>query len=210
MVWVMDSREPTISRLAPATLLPPLAKATRTESSMPNSRNAVTMDSRVNRVRVRLRNSWAHINEKYFMAHRPAHDRARGFAVKNTARVSSLPHSFVQRGVDQLALVQMHGVGGVFGRLGIVGDHDDGLAVFAVEQLQQAQHFFGALAVEVAGGLVADQEGRVRDDRPGNPHALLLAAGPLVGAMVATVGAADPGPGDLREAIAIGAAEAVQ
>src|SRR5690606_1530992 len=113
MVWVMDSREPTISRLAPATQLPPLAKATRTESSMPNSRNAVTMDSRVNRVRVRLRNSCAHINEKYFMAHRPAHHRAGGFAVKNTGRVvSSLPRSFVQRGVDQLALVQMHGVGG--------------------------------------------------------------------------------------------------
>ena len=35
--------------LAGLALLPPLLKATRTESSMPNSRNAVTTDSSVNR-----------------------------------------------------------------------------------------------------------------------------------------------------------------
>jgi len=32
------------------------------------------------------------------------------------------------------------------------------------------------LAVEVAGRFVADQEGRVGDDRAGDRHALLLAA----------------------------------
>jgi hypothetical protein len=39
-----------------------------------------------------------------------------------------------------------------------VGDHHDGLAELAVELLQQAQDLVGGLAVEVAGGLVADQQ----------------------------------------------------
>jgi hypothetical protein len=41
--------------------------------------------------------------------------------------------------LDQRALVQMQGMAGVLGGLGIVRDHDDGLAVLAVERLQQAR-----------------------------------------------------------------------
>ena len=48
--------------------LPPELNATRTESSIPNRRNAATTDSRVSRVRVLLRNSWAQISERYFMS----------------------------------------------------------------------------------------------------------------------------------------------
>src|SRR3546814_49590 len=58
---------------------------------------------------------------------------------------------------DQGALVQVQGVGRVLGRLRIVGHHHDGLAVLAVERLQQAQDLLRGLAVEIAGGLVADR-----------------------------------------------------
>src|SRR5690606_27043352 len=116
--WVIDSREATTSRLAPSTL-PPELNATRTESSIPNSRNAATTDSRVSRVRVLLRNSCAQISEKYFIA-----------------ASRSVRHC---RRVHQFTLVQVHGAGRVPGGLGIVRDHDDGLAVVAVEHLQQLQ-----------------------------------------------------------------------
>ena len=65
------------------------------------------------------------------------------------------------------------------GGLRVVGDHDDGLAVLAVELLQQAEDLLGGLAVEVAGRLVADQQRRIGDDRAGDGDALLLAAGQL-------------------------------
>ena len=55
-ICVIDSRDATIRRFAPLTA-PPELNATRTESSMPNSRNAVTTDNSVNSVRVLLRNS---------------------------------------------------------------------------------------------------------------------------------------------------------
>ncbi len=93
---MIDSRDATTRRLAPSTL-PPEVNATRTESSMPNSRNAATTESRVSNVRVRLRNSCAHTNEKYFIA---------------VASVSG------QRRVGQLALVQVHRVRGVLGVFG--------------------------------------------------------------------------------------------
>ncbi|KAG1081628.1 hypothetical protein G6F40_015417 [Rhizopus arrhizus] len=91
-----------------------------------------------------------------------------------------------------------------------MGDHDDGLAVLAVELLQQAQDLFGGLAVEVAGGFVADQEGGVGDDRAGNRHALLLAAGQFIRAVAAAVGQADQGQRDLRIALALRGVEVGQ
>src|SRR5690606_16340262 len=108
--------------------------ATRTESSSPNSRNAVTTESRVRRVRVRLRNSADHTRCRYFMS-------------ASSGRVGLL---------DQRALVQVQGVAGVLGGLRVVRDHHDGLAVLAVEHLQQREDLLGRLAVQVAGGLVAD------------------------------------------------------
>ena len=69
-------------------------------------------------------------------------------------------------------------------------DHDDGLAVLAVQLLQQAEHLLGGLAVEVAGRLVADQQRRVGDDRAGDRDALLLAAGQLAGLVRGAIGQA--------------------
>src|SRR3546814_717422 len=152
-ICVIDRREATTRRLAPATL-PPELNATRTESSIPNSRNAATTDSSVSSVRVRLRNSEAQTSERYFIARPSVRGRGR---------------------VGQLALVEVDGVGRVFGGLGIVGHHHDGLAVLAVELLKQAQDLLGRVPVQVAGGLVADQEGRGGDDRARDRDAVLPA-----------------------------------
>ena len=56
---------------------------------------------------------------------------------------------------------------------------------------KQAQDLLGGGAVEVAGRLVADQQGRVGDQRAGDRDALLLAAGELVRLVLGPVGQAD-------------------
>ena len=93
--------------------------------------------------------------------------------------------------VGQRALVQMQDAAREFRRLRIVRHHDDGLAVVAIELLQQRQHFRGRLAVEVAGGLIAHQQRRVRHDGARDGHALLLAAGQFAGLCTARSASAD-------------------
>src|SRR5690606_13059129 len=157
-VWMNDRREPVCRRWAPLAVWPASSKLARTPSSRPNSRNAAMIETRVRTVRVLRRNSSAQTRCRYFIAIAPVSGRSGG--------VGGL--------FDQRALVEVQGVGGVLGGLRVVGDHHDGLAVLAVERLQQPQDLFGRLAVEVAGGLVADQQGRVGHDRAGDGHALLL------------------------------------
>src|SRR3546814_17339673 len=72
-----------------------------------------------------------------------------------------------------------------------------------VEHLQQAQDFLGRLEVEVAGGLVADQQRRIGHDRARERHALLLAAGQLVGPELRTVAKAPQLQLDLRIALSL-------
>ena len=59
----------------------------------------------------------------------------------------------------------------------VVRDHDDGLAVLAVERLEQAENFVAGFAVEIAGRFVAEQQRRIGDDGARDADALLLAAG---------------------------------
>ena len=66
-----------------------------------------------------------------------------------------------------------------FGGVRIVRDHDDRLAVVAIERLQEVEDLVPGLAVEVAGRFITEQERRVRHDGTGDPDALLLAAGEL-------------------------------
>src|SRR5207247_1864197 len=65
---------------------------------------------------------------------------------------------------------------GPLGRRRVVGDHEDRLVELLVEPLHERQHVVGALAIEVAGGLVGDDDLRIVDDRARDRHALLLAA----------------------------------
>ena len=53
-----------------------------------------------------------------------------------------------------------------------------------LERTQHIQHGVGVLGVQVAGGLVGQHNGRPRDERPGNGHALLLAAAQLRGPVI--------------------------
>ena len=59
---------------------------------------------------------------------------------------------------------------------GVVGDHDDGLPKLLVESLHQLQDLLGRNLVQVTGGFVGHDDGRIGDDGPGNGHPLLLPA----------------------------------
>ena len=71
----------------------------------------------------------------------------------------------------------------------VVGDHDDGAALL-VQLLEQGHHLPAGLLIQRAGGLVGQQDRGVAHQRPGDGHALLLAAGELVGVVVHAVGKA--------------------
>ena len=93
-------------------------------------------------------------------------------------RRGQIPHGwpFVP---DQRALVQVQPAAGVLGGLRVVRHHDHRLAVLPVEHLQQGQDLVRSRAIQVARGLVADEQHGIRHDGPGDGHALFLAAGQL-------------------------------
>src|SRR5258706_73795 len=72
----------------------------------------------------------------------------------------------------------------MIGDEGIVRDHEHRFAVFLHQPMNQLHDFVGALAVEVAGGLVAKEKGRVSDDGARDGDALRLSAGELARIMV--------------------------
>ena len=61
--------------------------------------------------------------------------------------------------------------------LGVVGDHHDGLVKGGAGHFQQVDDSVAGVAVQVAGGLVSQDDGGRGDQRPGDGHPLLLAAG---------------------------------
>src|SRR5688572_17584926 len=83
----------------------------------------------------------------------------------------------------ELAFLEVNRAAGTGRGMRIVRDHDDGLAVLAVEGLKEAQDFVARLAVEVTGRLIAKQQGRIGDNRARDTHALLFAAGKLARVM---------------------------
>ena len=85
----------------------------------------------------------------------------------------------------------MDQAGGGGGGVGVVGDHDDGFAEFAIEAPEEAQNLRGAGCVEIAGGFIGEDHLRLGDDGPGDGHALLLTAGKLAGKMVEAIIEAD-------------------
>src|ERR1700722_1429927 len=106
---------------------------------MPNSKKATMTDSSVKRVRVFLRQRVAQMSGKNFMLCSAALHQGSGF--------------------EQRSLVHVQLAAGEFGGLGVVRDHDDALAVIAIQHLQQMQHVIGGFSVEIAGGFVANQKG---------------------------------------------------
>src|SRR5258708_3463814 len=76
----------------------------------------------------------------------------------------------------QLAFVETPNERSTLRSRGIVRDHDDRLAEILVQLVEQVQHVVGALAIEIAGRLVGDDDLRVVDDRARDGDALLLTA----------------------------------
>jgi membrane protease YdiL (CAAX protease family) len=72
-----------------------------------------------------------------------------------------------------------------------VCDEHDGQAAVDIQFSQQGNHVGAGAGVEIAGGLVAHQDRGLVDQRPGNGHPLLLAAGELSRMVVEPVGEAD-------------------
>ena len=63
----------------------------------------------------------------------------------------------------------------------VVGDHDDGLAELLGSDLQESHHVQAGGGVQVAGGLIRQDDGGLGRQSPGDGHPLLLAAGEVVG-----------------------------
>src|SRR5215510_7371307 len=105
-----------VSRRLASAASAPDSKAVWTASSRPNRRNATMIDASVRIVRVFLRNSPAQSSGRYFTT--PTSQRRR-----------------VRRG--QRALVEVELAACVLRGLGVVRDHDDRLAVLAVQHLEQ-------------------------------------------------------------------------
>ena len=139
----------------------------------PNSRNATKIESSVNVVRNFRRQTFFQMSGRNFM----------------TLAVSR-----------QDAFVEVQRAPGALGGVRIVRDHDDRLAVIAVERLQQVEDLVAGLAIEIAGRLVAEQQRRVGHDRARDADALLLAAGQLPRIVPRAVGEPDDLQRDRRRA----------
>ena len=71
------------------------------------------------------------------------------------------------------------------GEVEVVGDEDAGESVVAVEALEEGEDAVGGEGVEVAGGLVGEQEFWAGDEGSGDGKALLLASGEFARAVMA-------------------------
>src|ERR1700677_4348606 len=83
--------------------------------------------------------------------------------------------------VDDVAVGEEDDAVGVGRAAGVVGDHHDRLAELGHRPPQEGQHLGGGVRVEVAGGLVGEDEVGLVDQGPGAGTALLLPARHLGG-----------------------------
>src|SRR6185437_10144471 len=116
---------------------------------MPNSRNATMIDSIVKIVRTFLRHSPVQMSRKYFMSQLSG---SHGGACGGRRQASSSRDGPLV-GLDEPPLVDVQSARGVRSGKRIVGDHDDGLALLAIQDLQQPQNVLRAPAVKIPRGL---------------------------------------------------------
>ena len=140
-----------------------MLKAARIAISMPNSTNAMKMDSTVKIVRIFLRNRLRQTMGRNFM--RPPPTRAR--PSRGAVCAWRAPPRRVVR------------------------HHDDGLAVIAIERLEEIENLVAGLAIEVARRLVAEEQRRIGHDRARDADALFLAAGQLTREVIHAVAKPD-------------------
>jgi hypothetical protein len=89
--------------------------------------------------------------------------------------------------VVELAVEEVEGAIGAGAEAVVVGDNDDGLPPVN-KLLEESKDALGGGGVEVAGGLVADDEGRVVGEGTGDGSALLLTAAKGTGELVSLIG----------------------
>ncbi len=77
---------------------------------------------------------------------------------------------------------------GASGDDGIVRDHQDGFPVPVHKFLDESHDFVSALAVQVAGRLVTEEESGIGNNGASDGHALFLAAGKLPRVMLHAIG----------------------
>src|SRR4051812_43024203 len=90
---------------------------------------------------------------------------------------------------------------------GIVRDHQDRLLEFGVELREEREDVVGALAIEIARGLVAHEDRGVVHDRARDRDALLLTAGELAREVTHAVFEADHTERGLRALLPLVARE---
>ena len=73
-----------------------------------------------------------------------------------------------------------------------MSDDEQGQPVLLIELLEEPDDVAAGLAVEVAGRLVAEQDGGAVEQRPGDGDALLLAPGELAGTAIGDEVEPDP------------------
>src|SRR6266852_717680 len=110
----------------------------------------------------------------------------RSYDQKNVLeRICFMPAISVRgNAIDDHTITHMHDAVEMGDRFGIVSDHHDSLPQVLVKLAQHLQHDFGIFGIEIAGGLVGEQDFRLVDDSAGNRHSLLLAARKLGGLVV--------------------------
>ncbi len=94
-------------------------------------------------------------------------------------------------GGDDLSVAHVDDAITIGGGLGVVGDHEDGLAEVFVGLAKHVEDDAGTFRIEVAGGFVGEHDGGTIDESAGERDALLLSAGKFVGAMLETLGDAE-------------------
>src|SRR4051794_9315025 len=121
-------------------------------------------------------------------------------------RLHPVEHPLRGRGlhpVDDPAVGEEDHLVGVAGGDRVVRDHDDRLAEHPGGALQEAEDLGAGAGVEVAGGLVGQNDLRPGDQRTADGDPLLLAAGQFGGPVVQPVGEAD-GFDDRVQPLAVG------
>ena len=98
-----------------------------------------------------------------------------------------VPRAFIR---DHHAVAHADTATRLVGHVFLVRDDDDRDSL-AVEFAQHRQDLALALAVEVPRRLVGQDHTRAIDQRPGDRHALLLAAGEFIGAVVGALSQPD-------------------
>ncbi len=76
----------------------------------------------------------------------------------------------------------------------VVRDHQNRFVVLADQLIDEGHDFIGALAVQVAGGLVAEEERGVGDYGASDSDALLLSAGELARVVMHAIGQIETTP----------------